>query len=816
MNTGILPSTNGMLYAYRIWIDPRQPDVVFAGTFAGLARSSDGGATWHTDPSLTEYYLSGGMAFDPNTPGLVYLASTAGLTVSTDDGLTWQPLPSPDSTYFLPSSIVIDPRNSHTLYTSSNYGGVFRSTDSGNTWTRQYSLVTGVSALVADAAGTLYAGAGSRLLMSTDGFNTYTTVGPAVAGINSLLVAGSRLFVGTQLSTDVYVAKFDPLGNVIYATYFGGSSTDEARAMTVDASGAVYVTGSTYSLDFPVTAGAYATSGNSFVFKLNPDGSLAYSTYFTATPNAIAVDSGGHAFIAGLTYGNLPVTDGAYQTKLQGSYPCCNILGPGPPPVTNAFLTAFDAAGASLLFSTYIGSFTELADTLALTPEGDAILAGAGKLYRMKGDGSALLQTSTVPGTVWSVVVDAGGTIYAGGQTNAGGPAFPTTAGAYQVAPPSVPSLPGTMGNAGGGHAFVTRFDSQFNILASTLLAGEAADSTLALAIGANGSILAGGSTNSKEFPLRGPAQGSFAAATGFVAELKPDLSDLVFSTFAGDTRMFNVRSITPSADGGVLFAGATTGSPYYSPYGSFDQLFPGGPACQTFVVKAGVQAVAPRIDAVVNAASLLGVPLSPGETFQVLGDGFGTDAALLLNGTAVPLIARSRTSLTAMFPADFVTPGAATIVVQSGNNSSSFLAPVADRAPGVFSVDGSGLGQGYILNQDGTLNSPANPAKEGSPVTIFATGVGPMTFDRGYAVTNSPVDVYIDGFYSDGIAAVLGPVSSLPGNVYQISVYVPRPSDYVDQNPNLKNFVMPPFVAVTLEAAGAKSQAGLGISVTQ
>ena len=124
---------------------------------------------------------------------------------------------------------------------------------------------------------------------------------------------------------DVYVTKLDPSGNLVYSTLFGGTGNDLATAMTVDSSGSVYVTGTTTSKDFPVTPGAYATSGGSFVFKLNPDGSLGYSTYLapfgpsenTTTignvPAAIAVDSSGSAYIAGNSNGGMPVTSRAFQ-----------------------------------------------------------------------------------------------------------------------------------------------------------------------------------------------------------------------------------------------------------------------------------------------------------------------------------------------------------------------------------------------------------------------------------------------------------------------------------------------------------------------
>ena len=91
---------------------------------------------------------------------------------------------------------------------------------------------------------------------------------------------------------------------------------------------------------------------------------------------------------------------------------------------------------------------------------------------------------------------------------------------------------------------------------------------------------------------------------------------------------------------------------------------------------------------------------------------------------------------------------------------------------------------------------------------------MGTLTFNQGYAVTNSFVDVLVDGFEAAGIAAIFGPMAGLPGNVYQISVYVPHPSDFASENPNLQNFVMPPQVALVLHVNGVYSQAGLVLYV--
>ena len=169
-------------------------------------------------------------------------------------------------------------------------------------------------------------------------------------------MVGSFLFVVTVPTTDVFVTKLDTNGNIVYSTYFGGAGTDNAAAMALGNDGSVYVTGFTNSSDFPVTKGAYASSGASFVFKLNPDGSMAWSTYFTdgnSGPNAIAVGTAGNVYIGGQTSGDLPITAGAYETKFTpsgcepGSIVACS-------PSASAFLTKFNAQGSSLVFSTYI------------------------------------------------------------------------------------------------------------------------------------------------------------------------------------------------------------------------------------------------------------------------------------------------------------------------------------------------------------------------------------------------------------------------------------------------------------------------------
>ena len=99
--------------------------------------------------------------------------------------------------------------------------------------------------------------------------------------------------------TNAFVAKLTPTGSALaYGTYLGGASTDEAWDVAVDAAGAAYVAGRTYSSDFPTLGAVQAVLGgasDAFLAKLTPTGSaLTYATYLGGSGhdygNAVAVD----------------------------------------------------------------------------------------------------------------------------------------------------------------------------------------------------------------------------------------------------------------------------------------------------------------------------------------------------------------------------------------------------------------------------------------------------------------------------------------------------------------------------------------------
>ena len=619
-------------------------------------------------------------------------------------------------------------------------------------------------------------------------------------------------------SYDVFVTKFDPSGNIVYSTYFGGSADDITRAVAVDPAGDIYVVGTTASLDFPTTAASWSPSmpqgpepsplvpgsayeGAIFLFKLNPDGSLAYSTYFTSSfaptdPQGIAVDAAGAVYLTGVTYGGgVPVTAGAYQSNCACQpYSSLGFIVP----ITDAFAAKFDPTGSKLTYATYLGVAHAIGNAIAAGPDGSAYIGSPTGVYRFDATGSKLLASMGPMVSATAITVGPDGRVYLAGEAGTGTNQFQPTAGAFQSDAGAQPALPAQGVSPALGIMIID--PSLRTTLAATYFGQYGGIEANALALDTTGNVYVGGPTKIGLLPTRTPLQEGFGGSleTGFVGELSGDLSTLLFSSYFGDGDFFYVAGLGIGLNGSISLAGATDHGAVWA-----NSVQP--------------TALPPlRIDAVANAASLLDNPISVGETIAVRGAGFGSDALLLLNGAAVPAISVTPNTIAATVPSNLAS-GPVTVQVQSGGAASNqVLLNVATASPGLFSADGSGSGQGYLLNKDGSLNSPSNPAAPGDKITIYATGVGPVSFTNGYAVTQYPADVYIDGFHCDGLAAVMAPAAGFPGAVYQLTVIAPNPATMTASNPNLLNFMFPPQVGVVLQIHGASSQNELAISIAQ
>jgi hypothetical protein len=308
------------------------------------------------------------------------------------------------------------------------------------------------------------------------------------------------------------------------------------------------------SVPAPSVGGAFVT----FLMKLNPDGSVGYATYFSnsqSLPNAIAVDSAGSAYLTGLAYGGLVTTPGAYRTT-------CSCVPPSSFfsffSLADAFLTRFDPKGTTLIFSTYLGA-PVVANALAVAPDGSAYVAGAlinsgtQSVFLLNATGTSLIASAATGLSAQAIGLARDGSVYFAGPAAT---AFLPTAGAFQ---PNSGLAPGA--NV-AQNAIVKMDAQLHGVVSSTYFGGALGGGVKAMTLDAAGNVYVGGYTSPGSLPTRTPfVQGFGLAVTGYVAKLSGDLSSLLFSSEFGDNENFGVNGLAIGANGSVVLGG-TTGSP--------------------------------------------------------------------------------------------------------------------------------------------------------------------------------------------------------------------------------------------------------------
>lgn len=607
----------------------------------------------------------------------------------------------------------------------------------------------------------------------------------------------SAAFLVNGLSqSHAFVAKLNPAGTaLVYCTFLAGSGSDSAQAIAVDAAGNAYVTGQTSALDFPVTAGALektvppATNllfpiSHGFVAKLNPAGSgLVYATYLSgangSSPQALALGGAGDVVVAGYTgSADFPVTAGATQTSFSGQ--------PG-------FVSRLDAAGATLLYSTFLGKdgATEPA-AISMDAAGAVYVTGttsskdfpvtagaletqlpgdlAGFVVKLNPTGTALQYATLLGGNVtrpYAIAADAAGNAWIAGET--GDASIPLTADAYQsgyTAAPCAYSVSSmfvtTPISVNCGDAFLAELDAAGATLKySTLFGGNGYDQASALALGADGSVYVAGSTQSGNLPATAGALATHRATGGDCTDWSSPSAQLTYPCDDAFLARFNRGTV---------------------------------PVLRPFEV--------------VNAASLLPGAVAPGELVSLLGSGIGPAAAadltltasgtvsttlagvqVLFDGVPVPLIHVEATRITLVVP--FGTAAKQQIQVTIATNgvpgpSQTIQIAVLDpseapaAAPAVFTTTG-GSGQAACINQDGTLNGAGNPAAVGSEVALYLTGLGPTVPQSLDGAVNDPsalpsaqanVMVYVGGKAARVLYA--GAAPDLVAGVMQVNFAVP------------------------------------------
>ncbi|MDH5646250.1 MAG: SBBP repeat-containing protein, partial [Candidatus Heimdallarchaeota archaeon] len=293
---------------------------------------------------------------------------------------------------------------------------------------------------------------------------------PAINGYDSTFNGGLN---------DAFIAKLGADGVCIdYSSYIGGDGEDKANSIVVDGSQSAYVTGYTFSLNFPLVNPRDATyGGNSdiFVSKFSPNGvSLVYSTYFGATGidvgNAIVLDSENNMYITGHTDSSGFTMVNPYDPTHRGGY--------------DVFVFKLTADGLGLPFSTFIGgSLNDIAMSIQLDSENNVYITG-------------YTESPNYP------VVNAYDSTYNGGITD----------------------------------VFISKLNSSgSSLLYSTFIGGSFADLAKSLVLDSNNNMYVAGYTYSNDFPMVNPFNDTYGRLNElFVFQLSASGSDLLFSTYVG------------------------------------------------------------------------------------------------------------------------------------------------------------------------------------------------------------------------------------------------------------------------------------------
>jgi hypothetical protein len=383
-------------------------------------------------------------------------------------------------------------------------------------------------------------------------------------------------------SGDAFVTKLNAAGTALmYSTYLGGQDADFAYAIALSA-GNAYITGTTYSTDFPTTSPGtsttpfqqtYGGAGDAFVAELNATGSeIVFSSYLGGNGLdqglGVAVDSSGSAYVTGYTQSTNFATLNPLYGSINGSQ--------------DAFVTKINFTGEQILYSTYLGGTqADVGQTIQVDSSGNMYVSG----YTFSSDfplmnaeqptagggvdafvteiasaGSSLVFSTYLGGSnddsAFGLALDGSGNIYVTGTTYSTD--FPTTTGAYQTS------------NSGGADAFVCKLNAAGSQLVySTYLGGSDTDRGLAIALSSSGNAYVTGSTQSSNFPTYNAVQSVLGISAGilcgaspcpdaFVTQLNSAGNGVIYSTYLGGSGYDSGQGIAVDSTGDPYITGNT------------------------------------------------------------------------------------------------------------------------------------------------------------------------------------------------------------------------------------------------------------------
>lgn len=547
---------------------------------------------------------------------------------------------------------------------------------------------------------------------------------------------------------DAWLAKFNANGEAIYQMTMSGRAEDVVQDLQWRAPGELVIVGNTGSNNFPVTPDALQKAnagplgprnrnflglgGDLFLARLDANsGDLLYSSFFgnaaTGESGTLAL-TGESALVLLLNpSADLPVSPNAWQRlrPCEASARCANF----------AFLrldrTLTQLEAASFLpvadFSAFVVHPDQSVTLLGTTIEGNSSLLAAtpGALQEQKGGGSDAYLLRLKPDLSSPVFA----TFYGGPKNDIGQSLALDAEANYLVAGYSRDS------DSDPGENFLIQVSADGSKLLRSLPATAPRLNQLLLLPLPDGRVLVTGSTSSATAPTSADAPLRAGCANtgqfmGFVSVLGPDGAAAFASYLPVQQIEISTRRAVLDGQGQLIVFDNSTGSLQRLNF-----------AARSNPLLACVTGAASR--RLGSASALQGI--SPGQIVTLVGAGMGPDigqaaslsaagrlplnlagVSLRFNGIAAPLLYVQASQINAVVPYEGIVPREQALVELEYNGqklSSSVL--TAFTGVELFTTDFSGDGQAVAVNEDGSLNSSSNPARRGSIVVVYGTGIG-------------------------------------------------------------------------------------------
>jgi uncharacterized protein (TIGR03437 family) len=693
--------------------------------------------------------------------------------------------------------------------------------DNGPATSAQLNGPTGVAV---DSAGDLYIGdqLNQRIRKVSNGLIATVVGGGTSIGDNG--PATSAQFVPTGLAVDsagnLYIAdgyanRIRKVSNGVITTVAGngtvGFSGDNGPAtsaqigpegVAVDPAGNLYIADFGNSRIRKVTNGVITTVAGNGTSGFSGDGGPAGSAQLNG-PTGVAVDSAGNLYIA--EYARIrKVSNGVITTVAgNGIWGFSGDNGPATSAQVSDYGIAVDSAGSLYFADGSKNRIRKVSNGVITTVAGDGIPGFSGD------NGPATSAELSYPS---GVAVDSAGSLYIADTYNGrirkvSGGVITTVAGN------------GTQGYSGdGGPATSAELDLPENLAIDSAGNIYIADGTIRVLT--PDSCTYSVSPTALQFPASG---GSLTVNIQTGASCPWAVSGV-----PGWITVSTASSGAASASIALAAGPNNTGTP-------LGAIIVVAGVSVTITQPAPATVPLPPIQAVVNAASYLGGPVSPGEMVTIFGTVIGPPTAayatvdpstgklattiggveVLFSGTPAPMIYASSTQVSAVVPYEIASAANPSVrITYEGQTSDAYPLSLAASAPGLFSQNASGGGQGAILNQDNTLNWSANLAAPGSIVQMFLTGEG-QTNPPGVtgAITSAtlpppqvtpapalPIQVWIGG--QPAVYTYAGEAPGMVAGVMQLNVRIPA-----NVQPGLD------FVVVSI--GGKMSQGGIMVSLS-